>query len=90
MGKKGLRELGFDIPTGKVTYRQVVMLNRVEEKLPSASDVAKADDIELQEIAKSMEDLIAQGQETLPMCELLGWDKQLRNIRGSLMVEVAK
>ena len=52
LGKERLRDLGFVIPTGK----QAVMLNRVEEKLPSASDVAKADDIELQEIAKSMED----------------------------------
>ena len=59
------------------------MLNRVEEEIPSASDVAKADDIEHQEITesatKSMENLITQfeGQETLPM-------------RGSLKVEVVK
>ena len=39
-----------------------------------------------------MEDLIAQfeGQEASPMRELLGLDKQLRSIRGSLKVEVAK
>ena len=68
------------------------MLNRVAEELPSMSDVAKADDIELQEIAKSMEDLIAQfeGQETLPMLELLRLDKQLRSIRRLLKVDVAK
>ena len=53
-------------------------------------------DIELQEItenaAKSTEDLITQfeGEEMLPMRELLGLDKQLRSIRGSLKVEVAK
>ena len=38
------------------------MLNRAEEDLPSRSDLAKADDIELQEImenaAKSTENLI--------------------------------
>ena len=62
----------------------------MEEELPSASDIAKTDDIELQEISKSMEDLIAQGQEMLPMHKLLGLDKQLRGIRGSLKVEVAK
>ena len=92
LGKEGLRDLGFDIPMGKVTAQQAIMLNRVEEKLPSASDVAKADDIEFQEIAKSREDLIAQfeGQEMLAMHELLGLDKQLRSIRGSLKVEVAK
>ena len=40
------------------------MLNRVEEELPSLSDVAKADDIELQGImentVRSTEDLIAK------------------------------
>ena len=44
-----------------------MILNRVEEELPSASEVAKADDIELQEIKenamKSMEDLITQFKE---------------------------
>ena len=50
------------------------------------SDVAKADDIELQEITenapRSMEDLIMQfkRREMLPMCELQGLDKQLRSI----------
>ena len=50
LGKKGLRELGFDIPRGKVTARQAVMLNKAEE-LPSTSDVASANDIELQEFS---------------------------------------
>ena len=74
LGKNRLHKLGFDIPRGKVTAEQAVMLNRVKEELPSVSDVAKADDIELQEITenttKSMEDLIPlfEGQETLP-CE---------------------
>ena len=81
---------------GKVTAQEAVMLNRVKEEMPSASDIAKADDIKLQEITesatKSTDDLIAQfeGQETLPMGEILGLDKQLRSIRGSLKVEVAK
>ena len=71
------------------------MLNKVEEELPSVSDIAKADDTELQEIAKSTENLISQmsqteGEETLPMQELLGLDKQLRSIRGLLKAEVAK
>ena len=85
MGDGRLCKLGFI--EDEVTSEQVVMLNR---QLPSASDIAKVDDIELQEIAKGMEDLITQRQETLPMHELLGLDKQLRSIRGSLKVEVAK
>ena len=87
LGKERIRDLGFDIPKDEVTAQQATMLNR---ELPSASDVAKADDIELQKIAKSTEDLIAQGPETLPLHEILGLDKQLRSIRGSLKVEVAK
>ena len=74
------------------------MINVVEEKLPSASDVAKADDIELQEIkentVRSTDNLIKQLEgefsEDLPMRELPGLDKQLRSIRGLLKVEVAK
>ena len=96
LGKNRLRNLGFDIPRGKVTARQAVTLNKVKDELPSESDITKADGIELQEIMenalKSMEDLITQieGQETLHMHELLGLDKQLRNIRGSLKVKLAK
>ena len=44
--------------------QQAVMLNRVGEELASAFDVAKADNIEFQEItenaARSMDDLITQ------------------------------
>ena len=90
--------MGFDIPSGKVTARQAVMLNKAEEEMPSMSDIANADEIELQEImenvARSMENLTVQlegeSSEDLPMRELLGLDKQLRSIRGLLRVEVAK
>ena len=69
-----------------------------QAELPSSSEIAKADTIELEEIAKSTEDLISQINEQTqtddlfehPLCELLGLDKQLRSIRGSLKVEVAK
>ena len=72
------------------------MLNKAQEELPSESDIAKVDDIELQEIVKNTEDLISHMQTQTddllenPLCELLGLDKQLRSIRGSLKVEVAK
>ena len=99
LGKEGLHDLGFDIPVeGKVTARQAIMLNRVEEQLPSTSDVAKGDDIDLQEImenvVKSTKNLIKQldgeSPEDLPMCEVLSLNKQLRSIRGLLKVETAK
>ena len=74
------------------------MLNRVEGELPSTSDVAEVDGIELQEITenalRSMENLITQLEgdslEYLPMHELLGLHKQLRSIRGSLKVDMVK
>ena len=58
LGKGGLRSLGFDIPRGKLTARQAVMLNKTQEELLSESDITKADDIELQEIAEKASDLI--------------------------------
>ena len=64
LGENRLRRSGFNIPVGKVTARQAVMLNKAAEELPSTSDVDKADDIELQETAKSMEHLISQLMQT--------------------------
>ena len=52
LGKNRLRRLGFNIPVGKVTAQQAVMLNKAAEELPSESDITGADDIELQEIAE--------------------------------------
>ena len=103
LGKNRLCRLGFNIPVGKLTARQAVMLNKAAEELPSKSDITRADDIELQEIAekatKSTEDLIShlndqqsQTDELFkhPLRELLGLDKQLRSIRGLLKVEVTE
>ena len=72
------------------------MLNESQEELPSASDVDNAGDMELQEIAKNTENLISHIQtQTDDLFEhslraLLGLDTQLRSIRGSLKLEVAK
>ena len=99
LGKNRLRRLGFNIPVGKLTAQQAVMLNKAAEELPSESDITKADDIELQEIVEKASGVISQikdiqtNTEDLsehPLCELLGLDKQLRSIRGSLKVEVVK
>ena len=97
--KNRLCRLGFNIPVGRITARQAVMLNKAAEELPSESDITKVDDIELQEIVEKASGIISQikfvqtDTEDLfehPLCELLGLDKQLRIIRGSLKVEVAK
>ena len=99
LGKNRLRRLGFNIPVGRKTARQAVMLNKAAEELPSESDITRADDIELQEIAEKASGIISQIKDVQtdtddlfehPFRELLGLDKQLRSIRGSLKVEVAK
>ena len=99
LGKGGLRSLGFDIFVGKVTAQQVVMLNKAAEELLSESDITKVDDIELQEIVEKASGIISQIKDIQtdtedlfkhPLRELLGLDKQLSSIRGSLKVEVAK
>ena len=53
LGKEGLCDLDFNVSKGKVTSRQATMLNEVEEEIPSASDVDKAGDIELQEMRRA-------------------------------------
>ena len=99
LGKNRLHRLGFNIPVDKLTARQAVMLNKAAEELPSESDITKADDIELQEIAEKASGIISQIKDVQtdtedlfehPLRELLGLNKQLRSIRGSLKVEVPK
>ena len=60
LGKNRLRRLGFNIPVGKLTAQQAIMLNKSAEELPSVSDITKADDIELQEIAQKASGIISQ------------------------------
>ena len=64
IGKNRLHDLGFDVSKIELMAQQAMMLNRVKEEMPSAFDIAKVDDIELQEImesaARSTKNLIAQ------------------------------
>ena len=99
LGKNKLCRLGFNIPVGKLTAQQAVMLNEVAEELPSESDITKVDNIELQEIVEKALGIISEIKDVQtdtedlfehPLFELLGLDKQLRTIRGSLKVEVTK
>ena len=98
LGIGGLREMGYNISKTTLKPRFVLDLMEKQTQLPSIHEIAGADEIELEEIAKSTEDLIFQinnQSQTFelfehPLRELLGLDKQLRSIRGSLKVEVAK
>ena len=67
--------------------------------MPSSSEIAEADDIELEEIAEKASGIISQIKDVQtdtddlfghPLQEFRGLDKQLRSIRGSLKVEVVK
>ena len=91
LGIRGLREMSYNITKTNLKPEFVLDLLEKQAELPSSSEIAKADDIELEEIAKSKEDLISQINEQTqtddlfehPLCKLLGLDKQLRSIRGS-------
>ena len=91
--------MGYNIAKTNLKPRFVLDLLEKQAELPSSSEIAKADDIELEEIAEKASDIISQIKDVQtntddlfkhPLPELLGLDKQLRSIRGSLKVEVAK
>ena len=99
LGIRGLREMGYNITKTNLKPRFVLDLLEKQAKLPSSSEIAKAEDIELEEITENASDIISQIKDVQtdtddlfehPLRELLGLDKQLRSIRGSLKFEVAK
>ena len=90
--------MGYNIAKTNLKPRFVLGLMEKQAELPSSSEIAGADEMELEGIAKSAEDLIfkinnqSQTDELFehPLRELLGLEKQLKSIRGLLRVEVAK
>lgn len=63
LGKRRLRNLGFDIPKGKITARQAAKLNKIQEGFPSTSKIETATVEELETISgdviNSTEDIIS-------------------------------
>ena len=98
LGIRGLQEMGYNVIITNLKPRFVLDFLEKQAELPSTSEIAKADTIELEEIAKSTEDLIFQINNQsqtdnlfeYPLHKLFCLDAQLRSIRGSLKVEVAE
>ena len=99
LGIRGLREMGYNITETNLKPQFVLDFMEKQAELPSSSEIAGVDIIELEEIAEKASDIISQINDVQtdtddlfehPLCKLLGLDKQLRSIRGSLKVEVAK
>ena len=91
--------MGYNIAKTNLNPQFVLDLLEKLAELPCSSEIAKADDIELEEIEEKGSDVISQIKDVQtdtddlfehPLRELLGLDKQLRSIRGSLKVEVAR
>ena len=91
--------MGYNITKTNLKPRFVLDLMEKQAELPSSSEIAGADQIELEEIAEKASNIISQIKDVQtdtddlfkhPLRELLGLDKQLRSKRGLLNVEVAK
>ena len=88
LGIRGLREMGYNIIKTNLKPRFVLDLMEKQAQLPSIHEIAGVDEIEMEEIGKSTEDLIfqinsqSQTDELFehPLRELLGLDEQLRTI----------
>ena len=81
--------MGYNITKTHLKPRFVLDLLEKQSELPSLSEIAKADEIDSEEIAKSMEDLIFQIKDVQtdiddlfehPLRELLGLDAHLKSI----------
>ena len=59
LGIRGLQEMGYNITKTNLKPRFVLDLLEKQAELPSSSEIAGADTIELEEIVKSVEDLIS-------------------------------
>ena len=71
--------MGYNIAKTNLKPRFVLDLLEKQAELPSSSEIAKADEMELEEIAKSTEDLIHQINEQTQTDDLL--ESRLRELQ---------
>lgn len=80
----------------ELTDDRVIELRKLRERISLRSELKEADDIELEEIATktiNAVESVGTGTDDLfkyPLRELLGLDREVKNIRGALKVDVAK
>ena len=60
LGIRGLREMGYNITKTNLKPRFFLDFLEKQSELPSSSEIAKADDTELEEIAGKASDIISQ------------------------------
>ena len=70
LGIRGLREMGYNITKTNLKPRFLLDLLEKQAELPSSSEIAKADDIELEEIAEKASDIISQMSRQIQMIYL--------------------
>ena len=96
LGIRGLQEMDYNITKTNLKPRFVLDLMEKQAELPSSSEIAGTDEIELEEIAEKASDLIFQIKDVQkdtdelfehPLRELLGLDTHLRSIRVSLKIK---
>ena len=80
LGIRGLREMGYNITKTNLKPQFVLDLLEKQAELPSSSEIANVNEIELEEIAKSTEDLIYQINEQTQTDDLL--ENPLRELLG--------
>ena len=83
--------MGYNITKTNLKPRFVLDLMEKQAELPSSSEIAGANEMELEGIAEKASDIISQIKDVQtntdelfehPLHDLLGLDKQLRSIRG--------
>ena len=89
LGIRGLREMSYNIAKTNLKPRFVLDLIEKQAELPSSSEIAGTDEMELEEIAEKALDIISQIKDIQtdtdelfehPLRYLLDLDKQLRSI----------
>ena len=68
--------MGYNIANTNLKPRFVLDLLEKQAELPSSSEIAKADEIELEEIAEKASDIISQIKDVQTLMSSMAWVKR--------------